>query len=37
MANYLANLKNSPKTIYYKNIESYLASKDALLKSTKLN
>ena len=32
LANYLSNLKNSHKTIYYKNIESYLASKNTLLK-----
>jgi hypothetical protein len=33
LANYLNNLKNSPKTIYQKDIESYLETKKSLLKT----
>lgn len=33
LANYLSNLKASSKTIYQKDIESYLDTKKSLLKS----
>ena len=31
--NYLSNLKNSQKTVYYQSIEQYLKTKDELLKA----
>lgn len=35
--NYLNNLKMSSKTVYSKNIESYLGTKNQLLKSAKMS
>jgi hypothetical protein len=33
LENYLKNIKSSPKVVYQKNIESYLETKNSLLRS----